>query len=75
MTETIFGKWCGLAQVSFADIEGAGFMTYTATSHQGAIKRFWQRFILSIFIYTNHVVTLLLCTLFLPKYRLYSRFG
>ncbi len=49
--------WCVLwlyilAHVPSADMEGAGFMTYTGTSHQGAIQmlrlHFWGAVMLSI---------------------------
>ena len=48
MTETIFGKciWCVLSLFRFpsANMEGAGFTTYTAASHQGVIEVFWLHF-------------------------------
>ena len=41
----------------FSSVEEAGFMTYAAASHQGAIEMFWLIFggavTLSIFIYSQ----------------------
>ena len=50
MTGRIFKKnvsdvyFFSLAHVASANMEGAGLMTYTAASHQGAIKMFWLHF-------------------------------
>ncbi len=55
MTETIFGKnvfdvylltylLTHFFSLAHANMEVAGFMTYTAASHQGAIKMFWLHF-------------------------------
>lgn len=39
MTETIF-EFLSLAHVPSTNMEGAGFVTYTAANHKGAIQMF-----------------------------------
>ena len=58
MTETIFGKnlfdvyLISFAHVPLANMEGAGFMTYSTTSHQWTIKMFWVHFWGAVYLYT-----------------------
>lgn len=63
MTETIF-EFLSLAHVPSTNMEGAGFVTYTAGNHKGAIQMSWlhsEKAVMSSIHYTVYGMSFSSC--------------